>query len=164
MKETTVPTGYTQDTRTYTYNFNYIDQYTSVITKYGYVYNTVKTEPFEIIKVSTDTNDTAELIENAEFTVILKKFVEYYGGFEEAMEHTDEYAFDEWCVMTTDEKGYAISDRLAWGTYVVRETYVPNDTIIGVKDFEVTLTNDSETATQSWKVENDLPFSAFLNL
>lgn len=164
LKETTIPVGYTQDTRTYNYNFNYIDQYTSVINKYGYVYNSVKTEPFEIIKVSTDTNDTAELIEGAEFTVILKKYVDYFGSFEEAMKHTDEYSFDEWCTITTDKKGYAISDRLAFGRYVVRETYVPKDTIIGVKDFEVTLTKDSETPTQSWKVENDLPFSAYLKL
>lgn len=156
--------GYTQDTRTYNYNFSYIDQYTSVVSKYGYVYNSVKTEPFEIVKISTDTNDTAELIENAEFTAILKKYVDFYGNFDEALKHTDEYAFDEWCVMTTDKKGYAISDRLAWGTYVVRETHVPSDTIIGVKDFEVTLTKDSETPTQSWKVENDLPFSAFFKL
>lgn len=114
LRETTVPTGYTEDTRTYIYTFSYRDQYTSVITKTGTVYNTVKTEPFDIIKVSTDTNDTAELIEGAEFTVILKKYVEYYGSFEEALKHTDDYAYDEWGILTTDEKGYAISERLAY--------------------------------------------------
>lgn len=164
LKETTVPVGYKQDTNTYSYTFSYVNQNTPVIYRYRTVLNDVKRELFEIIKISSDTNDTAELIEGAEFTVILKKYVDFYGTFEEAMKHTDEYAYDEWCVMTTDAKGYAISDRLAWGTYVVRETYVPSDTIIGVKDFEVTLTKDSETPTQSWKVENDLPFSAYFRL
>lgn len=164
LKETTVPFGYKQDTNTYSYTFSYVNQNTPVIYRYGTVLNDVKREPFEIIKVSTDTNDTAELIEGAEFTVILKKYVDFYGSFDEALKHIDEYAFDEYCVMTTDEKGYAISDRLAYGTYVVRETYVPKDTIIGVKDFELTLTNDSETPTQNWKVENDLPFTAYFKL
>ena len=164
LKETTVPVGYKQDTNTYSYTFSYVNQNTPVIYRYGTVLNDIKREPFEIIKISSDTNDTAELIEGAEFTVILKKYVEYYGSFEEALKHTEEYAYDEWCVMKTDVKGYAMSNRLAWGTYVVRETYVPSDTIIGVKDFEVTLTKDSETPTQSWKVENDLPFSAYFKL
>lgn len=114
MEETFVPEGYTKDTRSYTYNFTYANQYTSVINKYGYVYNSVKTEPFEIIKISSDTNDTAQLIENAEFTAILERYVNFYGSFDEALKHTEEYAFDEWCTMTTDKKGYAISDRLAY--------------------------------------------------
>ena len=164
LKETIVPVGYKQDTNTYSYTFSYVNQNTPVIYRYGAVLNDIKREPFEIVKISTDTNDTAELIENAEFTAILKKYVDFYGSFEEALKHTEEYAYDEWCVMTTDKKGYAKSNRLAFGRYVVRETYVPKDTIIGVKDFEVTLTKDSETPTQSWKVENDLPFSAYLKL
>ena len=127
--------------------------------------NDVRREPFEIVKVSTDTNDTAELVENAEFTAILKKYVDFYGSFDEAMKHTDDYAYDEWCVMKTDSKGYVKSDRLAWGTYVVKETFTPgNGTLNTVKDFEVTLTNDSETPTQAWKVENDTPFTAYLKL
>ena len=72
LRETTVPTGYTQDTNNYVYTFSYINQNTSIIYKTGTVFNDVKREPFEIIKVSTIENDTAELIENAEFTVILK--------------------------------------------------------------------------------------------
>ncbi len=164
LKETTVPVGYKQDTNTYSYTFSYVNQNTPVIYRYGTVLNDIKREPFEIVKISTDTNDTAELIENAEFTAILKKYVDFYGNFDEALKHIDEYAFDEWCVMKTDVRGYAKSDKLAFGRYVVRETYVPSDTIIKVKDFEVSLTKDSETPTQSWKVENDLPFSAYLKL
>lgn len=44
------------------------------------------------------------------------------------------------------------------------ETYTPSDTIVKVKDFKVTLTKNSEMPTQNWKIENDLPFTAFLKL
>ncbi len=165
LRETTVPVGYKQDTNTYSYTFSYINQNTPVIHKIGMVFNDVKREPFEIIKVSTIVNDTAELIKDAEFTVILKKYVTYYNSFEEALKHTSEYANDEWCMMKTDEKGYAKSNKLAWGTYVVRETFTPGDgTLNTVKDFEITITKDSETPTQSWKIENDTPFTAYLRL
>ena len=70
LKETTVPVGYKQDTNTYSYTFSYVNQNTPVIYRYRTVLNDVKRELFEIIKISSDTNDTAELIEGAEFTVI----------------------------------------------------------------------------------------------
>ena len=92
--------------------------HTSVISKKEIVHNDVNREVFEIIKVSTDTNDTAVLLENVEFTIILKRYVNFYGSFEEALKHIDEYADDEYCVMRTDDKGYSMSKPLAYGTYV----------------------------------------------
>ena len=92
--------------------------YTDVISKKEIVHNDVKREPFEVINVSTDTNDTAVLLENVEFTVILKRYVDFYGSFEEALKHTDEYADDEYYVMTTDSKGYCVTKPLAYGTYI----------------------------------------------
>ena len=92
--------------------------YTDVISKKEVVHNDVKRETFEIIKISTDSNDTAVLLENVEFTFILKRYVDYYGSFEEALKHIDEYADDEFYVMTTDKKGYCISKPLAYGTYI----------------------------------------------
>lgn len=38
----------------------------------------------------------------------------FIGSFAEALKHTSEYQDDEWCVMTTDSAGYAISSRLAY--------------------------------------------------
>lgn len=138
--------------------------HTPVINKTGVVYNEVNKEPFEIIKVSTDTNDTATLLENVEFTAILKRYVDYYGSFEEALKHTSEYAEDEWDVMRTDSRGYCMSKRLAYGNYVLNETFNPYDGVNMVKEFEVNLTENSETPTQNWRIENDTPFRAYLKL
>lgn len=164
LKETTVPNGYSLDTTVYTYDFTYLNSSTSVLTKTSTVYNQIKREPFEIIKISSITNDTAELIENAQFTAILKRYVDYYGSFNEALKHTSEFAEDEWDVLTTDSRGYAKSKRLAFGNYVVNETYVPNKDLIPVKEFNITIRNDSETPTQNWKIENDLPFQSYLKM
>lgn len=159
-----MPTGYIKDETVYTYNFAYKDMNTPVIAKTGVVHNEAKKEPFEIIKISTDTNDTATLLENVEFTAILKRYVDYYGSFTEALKHTSEYAEDEWCVMKTDFKGHCISKRLAYGNYVVNETFNPYDGVNLVKEFEVSLTENSETPAQNWKIENDTPFRAYLKL
>jgi hypothetical protein len=162
LKETSVPEGYTTDETVYTYNYKYKDMNTAVITNNGTVYNQVNKEPFEIIKVSTNSNDTAVLLENVEFTAILKRYVEFYGSYEEALQHTSEYAEDEWCVMKTNAAGYSKSKQLAYGTYVVNETYNPYDGVNIVKEFEVTLSQNSEEPTQHWKVENDTPFVSYI--
>ncbi len=137
---------------------------TNVITKVGTVHNDIKRESFEIIKISSNTNDTATLLENVEFTAILKRYVEFYGSYTEALKHTSEYADDEWSIIKTNSAGYGISKLLSYGTYVVNETYNEHEGVNIVKEFEVTLTEDSKTPTQIWKVENDTPFTAYLKL
>lgn len=138
--------------------------HTSVINKKETVHNDVKREPFEIIKVSTNSNDTAVLLEDVEFTAILKRYVLYYGSYEEALKHTSEYADDEWCVLKTDSAGYSISKLLSYGTYVVNETKNKYEGVNLVKEFEVTLRENSNTPTQKWRIENDTPFEAYLKL
>ena len=86
-KETIVPTGYMPDTKVYDYTFSYRDMNTKVIEVAGTVTNTVEKAPFEVIKVSTNENATAETVANAEFTAILSKYVDYYGSFDEAKKH-----------------------------------------------------------------------------
>lgn len=101
VKETTVPTGYTQDTEIYNYTFSYQNSTTAVIEVAGTVKNIVQKAPFEVVKVSTDTNDTAKVVENAEFTAILTRYVAYYGSFDEALKHIDEFAEDEYSIFRT---------------------------------------------------------------
>ncbi len=100
-KETTVPTGYTQDTEVYNYTFSYQNSTTAVIEVAGTVKNIVQKAPFEVVKISTDTNDTAKVVENAEFTAILTRYVDYYGSFDEALKHIDEFAEDEYSIFRT---------------------------------------------------------------
>lgn len=44
------------------------------------------------------------------------------------------------------------------------ESFCPYEGVNKVKNFEVTLTEDSTTPVQHWKVENDTPFRAYLKL
>ncbi len=162
-KETSVPTGYTEDENEYTYTLKYKDNTTEVITTSGTVTNTVQKAPFEVIKVSTNNNTIAETVAGAEFTAILTKYVDYYGSFEEALKHLDEYAEDEYSVFKTGDDGHGVSGLLAYGEYTVNETYTPSDEIETVEEFYVTIDKDSETPIKEFIV-NDLPFEAYIKL
>jgi len=162
-KETIVPTGYMPDTKVYDYTFSYRDMNTKVIEVAGTVTNTVEKAPFEVIKVSTNENATAETVANAEFTAILSKYVDYYGSFDEAKKHLDEFATDEYSIFRTGTNGHGISGLLAYGEYTVNETYTPSPEITTVEQFYVTIDKDSKTPVKEL-VENDLPFEAYIKM
>ena len=162
-KETVVPNGYTQDTNTYTYTLSYKDSTTEVIKVNGTVKNTVQKAPFEVIKVSTNNNTTAETIAGAEFTAILTKYVDFYGSFDEAKKHLNEFAKDEYSIFKTGDDGHGVSGLLAYGEYTVNETYTPSAEIETVEQFYVTIDRDSKTPIKEL-VENDLPFEAYIKL
>ncbi len=162
-KETIVPTGYTKDTNTYTYTLSYKDSSTPVIKTSGTVTNKVEQAPFEVIKVTTNDNTTAEVVANAEFTAILSKYVEFYGSFDEAKKHLNEFAEDEYSIFRTGSNGHGISGLLAYGEYTVNETYTPSPEIETVEQFYVTIDKDSKTPVKEL-VENDLPFEAYIKL
>lgn len=162
-KETIVPTGYMPDTKVYDYTFSYRDMNTKVIEVAGTVTNTVEKAPFEVIKVSTNENATAETVANAEFTAILSKYVDYYGSFDEAKKHLSEFATDEYSTFRTGTNGHGISGLLAYGEYTVNETYTPSPEITTVEQFYVTIDKDSKTPVKEL-VENDLPFEAYIKM
>ena len=162
-KETVVPNGYTQDTNIYTYTLSYKDSTTEVIKVNGTVKNTVQKAPFEVIKVSTNNNTTAETIAGAEFTAILTKYVDFYGSFDEAKKHLNEFAKDEYSIFKTGDDGHGVSGLLAFGEYTVNETYTPSAEIETVEQFYVTIDRDSKTPIKEL-VENDLPFEAYIKL
>lgn len=162
-KETIVPTGYMPDTKVYDYTFSYRDMNTKVIEIAGTVTNTVEKAPFEVIKVSTNENATAETVANAEFTAILSKYVDYYGSFDEAKKHLNEFATDEYSIFRTGTNGHGISGLLAYGEYTVNETYTPSPEITTVEQFYVTIDKESKTPVKEL-VENDLPFEAYIKM
>lgn len=106
--------GYTQDTNTYKHTFTYKDANTKVITLSGTVSNKVQKAPFEVIKVSSNNNTVTDVVEGAEFTAILTKYVEYYGSFDEALKHLDQYAKDEYSIFKTGSNGHGVSGLLAY--------------------------------------------------
>ena len=118
-----------------------------------HVVETVKKQPFEIIKVSTDGDDTeTDYVEGAEFTVKLQSEIDKVGWDAAKVYDT----------LVTDEKGYACSKELPYGTYLVKETKVPHN-LYKTDDFTVGVTEDSRTP-QRYRILNDAPFKAYIRM
>lgn len=162
-KETHVVEGYTSDEIEHIYTFSYKDMNTPIIKLNEKVENTVKKAKFEVIKISSNTNTTADVIENAEFTAILTKYVDYYGSFEEASKHLDQYAEDEYSIFKTQANGHGVSGLLAYGEYTCYETNTPSDKINTVQPFYIKIDRNSDGVIKEF-VENDTPFESYLKL
>ena len=162
-KETYVVEGYMQDTQEHTYTLSYKDMNTPVIKIGDTLKNTVQKAKFEVIKISTNTNTTAPVIANAEFTAILTKYVDYYGSFDEAKKHLDQYSEDEYSIFKTGADGHGVSGLLAYGEYTVYETYTPSDEIETVEPFYIKIDRNSSGVIKEY-IENDAPFESYLKM
>ncbi len=147
----------------YKYTFSYKDSNTKVIPISGTVSNKVQKAPFEVIKITSNDNTVTDVVEGAEFTAILTKYVTYYGSFDEALKHLDQYAKDEYSIFKTSSNGHGTSGLLAYGDFTVRETYTPSPEIEAVEDFYVTIDRDSKTPVKEM-VANDFPFESYIKL
>lgn len=161
LKEITPSKGYTLDTRQYNFDLKYENQNVKVVTKSVSVQERVISQAFQIIKISSDENGEAQLLAGAEFTVKSKKDIEKYGSWEKAPIAKNANG-KEVSILVTDNKGSAISEKLPYGEYIVRETKVP-DNKYKVPDFTVKIQKDSDTP-QVWRVFNDTSFKAILKI
>ena len=161
--ETTTPNGYIDDKNVYDFNLEYKDMNTSVISLKRTAEEEVKKAKFEVIKISSNDNTTANKVADAEFTAILSKYVEHYGSFEEAQKHLNDFADDEYSVFRTNENGHGVSNFLAYGQYQVRETYTPSDRIEPVEDFYINIDKNSDGVIKEF-VENDIPFESYIKM
>lgn len=153
IREIEASEGYLLDETVYPVNFREAENIHQDISLNTKVVETVKKQAFEIIKVSTDGASTeTDYVKGAEFTVKLQSDIDK-NGWDNAKTHD---------VLVTDEKGYALSKELPYGTYLVKETKVPKD-LYKTKDFTVTVTEDSREP-QQWRVFNDGPFKAYIRI
>lgn len=151
IKEISESEGYLLDDTVYELKYREAEKQHEDISLQRNVVETVIKQPFEIIKVSTDgANEETDYVKGAEFTVKLQSEIDEK-GWEEAKPYD---------VLVTDEKGYALSKELPYGTYLVKETKVPGE-LHKTKDFTVRITEDSRTP-QRWRVLNDGPFEAYI--
>lgn len=159
LKEISQSKGYTLDTTEYNFELSYETQNVEIVSKSVIVKERVISQAFRIIKVSNDENGEAELLEGVEFTIKSQKDIDAYGSWEKAP-IAKNWKGEEASVLVTDEKGYAVSDRLPYGCYVVRETKVP-DNKYKVADFTVEITKDSDEP-QTWRIFNDTSFKSVI--
>ena len=141
--------GYLPDLEKHYVNLIYKDQETPVVVANALSGEQVKKQAFQIEKLeSSGTSGELPPLSGAEFTYILKSYVDKYGSFEEAVKIAEandgRIKSSEWGRMVTDDNGYAKSKELPYGKYVVKETVVPKDHN-AVDDFTIVINDDSRT-------------------
>ena len=161
IKEIKASNGYTLDPTEYDIDLAYAGQNVEVATKQQTVKERVIAQAFSIIKISSNETDTPDFLEGAEFTVKSQKDIDKYGSWEAAPIAKNAKG-EEAAILVTDKKGYAVSDELPYGTYVVRETKTPNEHY-AVADFKVVVSEDSREP-QAWKVLDDKEFKAVVSI
>lgn len=148
IREISESEGYLLDSTVYPVNFKEEEKHKDITVQRTVKENVIK-QPFSILKVSKDGEDT-DLVEGAEFTVKLQSEIDSVGW--DAAKTYD--------TLVTDDKGYAVSKELPYGTYLVKETKVPKD-LYKTDDFTVEITGDSREP-QEYRTLNDAPFKAYI--
>ncbi|MFG6366690.1 SpaA isopeptide-forming pilin-related protein, partial [Schaedlerella sp.] len=165
VKEITPPAGYLTDEMEYDLVCSYEGELSAVIERDCTSPDQVIKQPFQIVKAANSGETDAGLLAGAGFTAYLVSSL-----------HTKEdggYDFDSAAPVVlgangeteifTDENGYACSIPLPFGTYLVRETTVPQN-YKPVKDFLVHITENHPDTPQAWRVLLDEEFEAKLRI
>lgn len=185
LKEIAPSEGYLLDTTKYDVVLVYGDETKLVMVQSKDVFEQVKKQAFEMIKVGDDgEHSEAELLQ-AGFTIYLirdlskvkdgtivpdengnyraEDFVDYdFSGETAAIDYAHSSEGEVIPELFTDSKGFLRSPELAYGSYVVVETTVP-DEYLRIQPFVVRVTEDSRTA-QTWRVFMDDTFRAKIKI
>ena len=176
IKEIEAPIGYNIDTEEHDLKCDYEGDLVAEVARESTSEEQVKKQPFQLIKVSDNGEDTeAPLLEGAGFTAYLKSKlpVKEDGSYDfdnatpiviggkvtgkEAAEGKGE------TTIYTDKKGHAVSIPIPYGTYIVVESVTPHN-METVKPFEVRITEHKLDEPLVWRVFIDREFSAKLRI
>jgi uncharacterized surface anchored protein len=160
LKEVKPSNGYTLDPTHYSVPLEYDGDKKEIVTKKITSKERVESQAFQIIKINDDGDGESVKLKGAEFTIKLQSDVEKM-GWDQAPVALNAQG-KKVAVMVTDDNGYACSERLPKGVYIVRETKVP-DNKLAVADFTVTVDKDS-SEPQAWKILNDKSFKSLLRI
>ena len=165
IKEITPPTGYLADTEEHDLVCSYEGDMTAEVKRECTSSEQVIKQPFQIIKAANNGKTDADLLSGAGFTVYLKSSL--------TKKADGSYDFDSAKPVVsgengateifTDEKGYACSIPLPFGSYIVRETTTPHN-YKPVDEFEVNITEHHPNEPQIWRVLLDEEFKAKLKI
>ncbi|RHQ95521.1 LPXTG cell wall anchor domain-containing protein [Ruminococcus sp. AM45-9BH] len=165
VKEITPPTGYLADAEEHDLTCSYEGDMTAEVKRECASSEQVIKQPFQIIKAANNGKTDADLLSGAGFTVYLKSSL--------TKKADGSYDFDSAKPVVsgengateifTDEKGYACSIPLPFGSYIVRETTTPHN-YKPVDDFEVNITEHHPNEPQIWRVLLDKEFKAKLKI
>ena len=165
VKEVTPPAGYLADETEYDLVCNYEGDLVDTVERDCTSPEQVKKQPFQIIKAADNGKTDADLLSGAGFTAWLVSSLDTKenGGYD--FDSAEPVAIGEngATEIFTDERGYACSIPLPFGTYIVRETTTPHN-YTPVKDFLVHVTENKPNTPQVWRVLLDDEFEAKLKI
>ena len=186
IRELVASEGYLLDPTEYPVEAAYEEQDVKIVHREVTVNETVKKQPFQLIKVGSDGEQTeADLLKGAGFKIYLIRSLkgvkagdikpdgngnyspEQFRGYDFSEETTAlDYSEDSKGIpmpeLFTDEKGYAVSNELAYGKYVVIESTTPEN-YNRIDPFIVTI-NEDKREPQQWRVFIDYEFQAILKI
>lgn len=165
VKEITPPVGYLPDESEHDLVCSYEGDLTATVERECVSLEQVKKQPFEIIKAANNGETDADLLSGAGFTAYLLSdlTVKEDGSYDFDSAEPVVIGENGATEMFTDEKGYACSIALPYGTYLVRETTTPHN-YKPVDDFIVRITEHNPTTPQVWRVLLDEEFEAKLKI
>lgn len=164
VKEITPPAGYVLDEEEHDMEGSYEGDQVKEIDCTITVAENVKKQPFQLIKAANNGKTDADLLKGAGFSAYLASSLSTKedGSYDFANAVPVVLTEDGKTEIFTDEKGYACTIPLPYGTYVVRETTTPHN-FKPVADFTVII-SENKSEPQVWRVLLDGEFSAKLKI
>ena len=165
VKEIQASEGYLLDETEYDINLEDEGDLTNTVKRECVSLETVKKQPFQIIKAADNGKTDADLLKGAGFTAYLVSDLKVNKDGSYDFESAKPVVIGEngATEIFTDEKGHAVSIPLPYGTYVVRETTTPHN-YEPVDDFIVKITENKPNEPQTWRVLLDKEFEAKLKI
>lgn len=165
VKEITPPTGYLADETEYDLACSYEGDLVATVERDCISPEQVIKQPFQIIKAADNGKTDADLLSGAGFTAWLVSSLDKKenGGYDFDSAEPVAIGEDGATEIFTDERGYACSIPLPFGTYIVKETTTPHN-YTPVKDFLVHITEHKPATPQVWRVLLDDEFEAKLKI
>lgn len=165
VKEITPPVGYLADEEEYDLICDYEGDLVATVERSCVSPEQVIKQPFQIIKAADNGKTDADLLSGAGFTAYLVSSLKTKedGSYDFASTVPVVIGENGATEIFTDEKGYACSIALPYGTYLVRETTTPHN-YTPVDDFTVTIKEHHPDTPQVWRVLLDEEFEAKLKI
>lgn len=166
VKEIEASEGYLLDEEEHDIICDYENDLVAEVTRSTESKEQVKKQPFQMIKVSDNGEDTeAPLLAKAGFTAYLKSSLSVLedGNYDFGSAKPVVIGANGETQLFTDEKGYLVTIPIPYGTYVVIETVTPHN-METIQPFEVNITEHKPTEPQVWRVFIDREFTAKLRV
>ena len=165
VKELTPPVGYLADPEEHDLECNDEGDLVQTVERTVTSLEDVIKQPFQVIKAANNGKTDADLLKGVGFSAYLESSLKKNkdGSYDFTSATPVVLTADGQTEMFTDERGYACSIPLAYGTYIVRETTTPHN-FKPVDDFKVVISENNPDQPQVWRVLLDEEFEAKLKI